>query len=78
MESITLDGAECDMAEIYDMKLVWCDEPTPAHWQIAVTFSSGTIQYVEMTTENVASFNAWVAHGRTYIPKSSLSMKGPK
>lgn len=78
MESITLDGATYPMTDIYDMKLIWNDETTPGHWQISVTFAGGTIEYLEMTTENVASLNAWIAHGRTYIPKSSRKIPGRK
>lgn len=78
MESITLDGTKYDMADILNMTLVFNDDASPGQWQIEVVFSGEVIQYVEMTTENVASFNAWVAHGRTFIPKSARGMKGPK
>lgn len=77
MQSITFDGATYDMNEILNIQLVWNDENDPGRWQLEVTFSSGVV-YFEMTKENVASFNAWAAHGRTFVPKSARQLKGPK
>ena len=77
MDSIFLDGVEYDMNQIISMQLVWNDETVPGSWQMEVCFADGKSQYFEMTTENAASLNAWIAHARTYVPKAARGMKGP-
>ena len=66
------------MAQILSMQLVWNDETDPGKWQIEVGFADGRSQQLEMTTENVASLNAWIAHARTYVPTTARSLKGPR
>ena len=77
MNSITLDGADYDMNQVLGMQLIWDDENPPGQWRIEVVFGDG-VKYFDMTMENVAAFNAWVANARTYAPKSARVMKGPK
>jgi hypothetical protein len=78
MDAITLDGTAYNMNEIIRMELVRKDNTEPAVFEIMVTFSNGSNGFYEMTTENVASMNAWIAYTLTFVPKPARGMKGPR
>ena len=75
MTSITLDGIGYEMDQIYSMVLVWSDE---GRWLISVVLNDGSIKNLEMSHENVAGFNAWIAYNRTFAARPSPGSKGPK
>ena len=76
MDCISLDGTTYDMDQITSMQLAF--DESSGQWKIEVAFAGGGTQYFDMTKENAASVNAWVAHARTFVPRASRALKGPK